>query len=216
MNAKNNKTCIKCGKANPDYTQPFLVVNVDTSSSTSYSHSYKTKTTTTTTEESLAGADQCAVCEECVKRARRKFAVTDTITALVGFSIGVLIISLMFGKPYDSETVLIKNAMVISLAAAGFLGSVLIFISRLSAQTPFVIARLYKKEFGQKSSAIKYIPAQSDVYCRRKSIIPEVEVFQRKTGLKTQLGAMLFFQFIAPGQGARFVEETLAKEKSQS
>lgn len=205
----NTESCIKCGKENPEITQQFIVVKVETNSNTTYSRSYKTKTTETTVKETFIGTDACVVCEECVKRERKRDTIVDMIAMLVGAVIIALGVPYLFSIGIDdlneAEKIVCRNALFIIFAALGVLAILLIMISRLRTETPFVIARLYKRRYGLKDYGIKYIPVQSGLYCRKKSEIPDLELFKKKSGLKTQLAERLFYQLIVPGTGGSLV-----------
>lgn len=208
----NTEKCIGCEKDSPEFKQQFLVVNVETSSDTAYSRSYKTKTTETTVKETFVGTDSCAICAECVKRARKRDTLVDMLTVLVGAVFCTLVVPrlflLMMTDLNDAEKTLIKSVFLAIMAALGVLAILLIMVSRLRMETPFVIARLYKRRYGHKDGGNKYIPLQGGLYCKKRSTIPDLELFKKKTGLKTHLAEELFYRYIASGDGGRAATET--------
>lgn len=206
------KTCIKCGKPNPEYEPRFVAVNVISNSSTSYSG--RKQITTTTTSERIIGPERCCACEDCIKKKRTADAVSAGLGGLLGGTIFPFIMSVFFlGKRFNDNA---GTAFLVCLAI-GVVVSVCVFIYQMKRDMPFIAEELLKK--ARKNAIvspeqIRYIPVDPSLYLSKDKTHPDLEVFKSKTNLKTNIGTIIFTQFVLTGLGDALVDQMLLQQQT--
>lgn len=201
------KTCIKCGRENPEHEPRFVKVSVISSSSTS--RSGRQQVTTTTTSERIIGVDKCCVCDKCVRSKRRGEATGSFFGALFGTLFVTFIMAIfIMGDAFNSR---VATVFFVTLFIA-FVVAVITFIVKMKKPMPFVAADIIKK--ARKTPAIaletiKFIPVDRSLYLGEATKEPNLEVFKTKTGLKTNIASVILSQFVAPGIGDQLVDHIL-------
>lgn len=206
------KFCIKCGKPNPEYEPRFVTVGVISSSSTSYSG--RKQVTTTTTSERITGVDRCCVCEDCIRKKRISSAIGAALGGLLGGTFVTFIMAIFFmGKSFNDHAM---GAFLVSLLV-GVAVCVGVFIHQMKEDMPFLAAALLKKARNDKAVALenkRYIPVDASIYHGKNSTQPDLEVFKNKTALKTNIGPLIFMQYVASGMGDQLVDQMLLQQQN--
>lgn len=206
----NTLTCLKCGKTNPEHTLRYVSVNVNATSSTSYRG--RKQVTTTTTTESFAGVERCHVCDACLKKKRAINAVVSALgTAAVIMAVLMLCFAYCSGGGTLRETEA-RTAFAVSGAVAVIVGSI-VFCMQMKTQKPFIGAMILKKQLGPTATGKVFIPVNTELYLGKDKVTPDMNVFLSKTNLKTEVGTIVFIQFIATGLGEQLVDAMIAREQ---
>lgn len=205
-----NKVCMSCGASNPENDVRFLVVDVNSTSTTTRVN-YKTTQTTTVTTEQFSGAERYVVCNNCIRRKRRANAVSMTIVGVLG---GFVACMLLFGMIdyfnkgfFNSHVPLIMTiGIIVGVAAA-----VANCVNALREKSDFLAMALLRKAKGGAAGKV-YVPADKAAYIPKNQTMPDLNLYHQKTGLKTNVGDMLFLTVIAPGNGNQVVDDFLAQK----
>ena len=201
------KTCIKCGCSDPEYDLRFVKVGVISSSSTA--RSGRKQVTTTTTTERIDGVDRCCVCDKCIRSKRTASAFGAAFGGLFGgLFVTFLLAIFLMSKSFNDH---VKEAFLVSLLV-GVVIAVIVFIVKMRTDAPLVAADIIKKDRKLPRVSlenIRFIPVERSIYINKKTNQPDLEVFKSKTGLKTNIAAILFLQFVATGIGNELVDQML-------
>ena len=197
-------TCVKCGKSDPEHTQRFFAIRVVSNSSTSYRG--RKQITTTVTNESFAGVERIHVCEACIRGKRFSNAVFTSIGVLFASFLGCLILFawIINGKSGKSISDYFLAITIISAIIA-----IIMFVVCMNKEDPFVGGLLLKKMKGKEANGICYVPAEPEWYLKSDKSGVDLEVFKRKTGLRTNLADGLFLTCIALGLGDATVDQII-------
>ena len=197
------KVCEKCGKTVPVETFRFVKVNVSATQSTSYSG--RKQITTTTTYEQFDGVCRADFCADCIKKKRLFTAIEYFVIGLVaGFGLPFLIFLLFSGKDFFNS-----NAGTLALISLGIglVGGIIGFAVGMKEQAAFLAGSI----LDGKRKGTRHIPVAKGIYDNKQGT-PALDLFTRRSSLKTNVGLMIFSQFIATGLGDILVDTLLAKE----
>ena len=199
----DNKTCIKCGTADPEHVLRYFAVrqnaNVTPSSSIG---------------DLVAGAERITVCDRCIQKQRRSDAIGSGIGHLFMAFFGGLMLSAAFigitpsGKRYFNSHVAGIFTVVILFAVAS---AIYFFVKALHRETPFVGAKLLKKLRGAAANGIVYVPADKNLYWGKNGNQPDGNAFKEKNRLPAGIGDAVFLLLIAEGKGDEIVDEIIDK-----
>lgn len=198
----NTGVCIKCGKPNPEHTQRFFAIKVIANSSTSYQG--RKQITTTVTNESFVGAERIQVCDECIRKKRLSNSVFTAIGVLFASFLALLI---LFAWVINGETGKKVSDYFLVIAIIASIIAVIMFFVGMKKEDPFVGELLLKKMKGEEANQICYVPVEPNWYLKSDKSGVDLEVFKKKTGLKTNLADGLFLTCIALGMGDATVDQ---------
>lgn len=214
-----NERCCKCGREHPEYTYRFVAVDQSSTSSTAYQGT-KQVTTTTTTEQ-FKGVDRASFCIDCIKKKRITNAITTSLGVLAaGFIFSFILIAFCVSKAKNAN----GGLMALASLGVGVVAGIIAFIVCMIKENPFVAGEILAKirkntsfgeagaNFGSNTSkTMRYVPVDSSFYIAKNASQPDLQTFQNKSGLKTNVGVYVFTLFIAPGNGNGLVDLMLEK-----
>ena len=214
-----NERCCKCGREHPEYTYRFVAVDQSSTSSTAYQGT-KQVTTTTTTEQ-FKGVDRASFCIDCIKKKRITNAITTSLGVLAaGFIFSFILIAFCVSKAKNAN----GGLMALASLGVGVVAGIIAFIVCMIKENPFVAGEILSKirkntSFGQTganigsntSKTMRYVPVDSGFYIAKNASQPDLQTFQNKSGLKTNVGVYVFTLFIAPGNGNGLVDLMIEK-----
>ena len=197
-----NTNCIKCGNPQTAQTLRFVAVNQSSSSSTRYSG--RKQITTTTTTEQLAGVERASFCADCIKKERVSTTIWNGVAGLfAGFGMPFFLMLIFSGKKFFNA-----HAGTIALVCLGI--GVIVSICTAIFGWKTSVPELAAKILGKVKKGPKYIPVDPGIYKKKPTdAVPDLETFKSKTGLKTNVGLLVFTQFIATGLGDALVDAML-------
>lgn len=196
------KVCEKCGKTVPVETFRFVKVNVSATQSTSYSG--RKQITTTTTYEQFDGVCRADFCADCIKKKRLFTAIEYFVIGLVaGFGLPFLLALLFTGQNFNSSAGIIALICLGIGLVCGIIG----FVVGMKEQAAFLAGSI----LDGKRKGTRHIPVAKGIYDNKQGT-PALDLFTRRSSLKTNVGLTVFTQFIATGLGDILVDTLLAKE----
>lgn len=188
--------CTKCHSANNVHTFRFYTVDVH-SSSVNGRRGNRTVTTTTTTER-ITGAEECSVCDSCIKSKRRNDAIGQAAAGLVGgFFVLFLVSSQVLGKNTFNSHV---GTIALVEAGIAFVIAGILFVLAMKKEDPFIAAIILKKSKGTAGATTVFVPADPGLY-KAGGSRSAVDVLKSKTGLKTGIADTIILQLMTLGLG---------------
>lgn len=207
-----NQTCFKCKCQNPEHLYRFAAVHVNSTSS-SYSKGAKTYTTTTTTEK-FEGVDRAWFCDKCIKAKR----IGDALLGLIIGLVAGFVVPIMFLAFFSDKDKFNNNAGKIALGCLvfGAIVAVISFLVNFAAKKPKIASKMMGKLKAKETPGVLYVPVDRAMYTVKNATQPDIQTFQRESGLKTNVAIMVYTAFIANVQGEELVDQMMLLPKPEN